>query len=690
MTEVNSKKESSSTKTIPFVQKSSFSPAISQIKHHRQSQKKKRMSQIKIYSPDYIQSLLEKTKGTRTKIEIRILTEYLSNKYDYFKKLRSQDNLKCERLISVLNIERFKADVPIINYGEEGDKFYIVFDGLVGVYKPIYNEKIMSVNDYYLYMRNIKYQENNLLKLRRVIEKNSHLNLDLDVLEEMDQDSYYMRKKHTFLIEENDKLGEFGSGFAFGEIALIKRTKRNATIIASNDSILLSIEKYDYNKIIREMEEKRLEKVLEEFKRSYPIFQYWTLNHLIKLMNCFSHHVISQGEYLYRQDEDSDHIYIIRSGTFEMYSLLSFGWINDYYSYIKDAKQNLIYLLENRKITKESDLHDLINEAKVNAMKSPCKYTSANVNSIITSMEEKENVFKIKKDEESLNNPYHLFKIKIKHINYKDVIGIEDSVEMKKRFCFVKCTSSHGDVDRVNLYDFIKLMNLSPEQNNKRALMDIIAEKKAWLLRTVKNAVKNTAGYIERKFDNRYDKLLNEKENDTKNKLVALKLRAWGSDIGDIAGRQCLTQRQSRSDVLLSQSNDTQSLSKRHHQVKSIKIENKYMSPINIRKTNTKLLLKTASSFTNPNHFNHTKSILFSSLTERGHSKQRTVNTFASTIASPIKPIKFAKLRSISSSKEKKESKEKSSIETMISSKVFLLGCDFNNRYKQNLCKFGY
>ena len=78
MTEVNSKKESSSTKTIPFVQKSSFSPAISQIKHHRQSQKKKRMSQIKIYSPDYIQSLLEKTKGTRTKIEIRINLTILS------------------------------------------------------------------------------------------------------------------------------------------------------------------------------------------------------------------------------------------------------------------------------------------------------------------------------------------------------------------------------------------------------------------------------------------------------------------------------------------------------------------------------------------------------------------------------------------------------------------------------------
>ena len=165
---------------------------------------------------------------------------------------------------------------------EEGDKFYIVLEGTVGVYKPIYIEKIMSVNEYYSYMINIKFQENNYLKLRRITEKNAHLNFDLDVLEKLDPDSYYMRKRLKFYVEENDKLGEFGSDFAFGEIALIKRTKRNATIIALQPSKLLSIDKYDYNKIIRELEEKRLEKVLEEFKRNYPLFQYYLF-----LSNCF-------------------------------------------------------------------------------------------------------------------------------------------------------------------------------------------------------------------------------------------------------------------------------------------------------------------------------------------------------------------------------------------------------------------
>ena len=527
----------------------------------RHSIRKKRLSQLKIYSPSFIYSILEKSKLSRTKIEIRILTEYLSSKFEYFKKLRTQDALKCEKLVSVLNIESFKENAPIINYGEEGDKFYIVLEGTVGVYKPIYIEKIMSVNEYYSYMINIKFQENNYLKLRRITEKNAHLNFDLDVLEKLDPDSYYMRKRLKFYVEENDKLGEFGSDFAFGEIALIKRTKRNATIIALQPSKLLSIDKYDYNKIIRELEEKRLEKVLEEFKRNYPLFQYWTLNHLIRLLNCFSHLTITQGDYLYRQNDASDHIYIIRSGTFEMYSLLSFGWLNDYYAYIRHAKENLIYLLDTNKVTKESDIHELIGRARSEAPCSPVKYNKRRVNSITTSIDKNENVFTIKAEEEALNSPYSLFKVKIRNIDYKDVVGIEDAIEMKKRFCFVKCVSSHAEVDRVNLIDFVKLMNMSTDMKNRNALLEIIAEKKAWLIKMIKNGVKNQAGYFGRKFDIRYNNLL-KKPNDCKstnttkenlnvnNNIVNVKLRAWGSDIDEIAGRTCLTQRSSRTSLI--------------------------------------------------------------------------------------------------------------------------------------------
>ena len=49
----------------------------------------------------------------------------------------------------MLNFETFSPKETIINFGEPGDKFYIVFKGKVGVYKPIYKEKEMSVNEFY-------------------------------------------------------------------------------------------------------------------------------------------------------------------------------------------------------------------------------------------------------------------------------------------------------------------------------------------------------------------------------------------------------------------------------------------------------------------------------------------------------------------------------------------------------------
>ena len=45
-------------------------------------------------------------------------------------------------------------------------------------------------------------------------------------------DYNYMKYKQVFIMEEEEKLGEFGEGFSFGDIALIKKTVRNATIKA--------------------------------------------------------------------------------------------------------------------------------------------------------------------------------------------------------------------------------------------------------------------------------------------------------------------------------------------------------------------------------------------------------------------------------------------------------------------------
>ena len=304
--------------------------------------------------------LLAKHKSIRTKTDNKIINNFLSDNFNYFKNLRDNgDHTKLEKLISVLNLESFGINQSIIRFGEEGDKFYILLNGTVGIYKPIYVQKEMKLREYLGMMSDIKYIELDELKYNRINEKNANLNLDLDTLFKMSPDAYSMRQKYTFFIEEEQKLGEFGQGFAFGEIALIKRCTRNATIKALKQSELVSIDKADYNKVLRELEEKRLEKVLLIFKKNYPLFQCWSLNQLIRLFNCFSKVTVTQGDYLYRQNEDSDSIYIIQSGIFEVYSLVSFGWLNNFFLYIISAKNNLVHVLDScEKTLKETELRE--------------------------------------------------------------------------------------------------------------------------------------------------------------------------------------------------------------------------------------------------------------------------------------------------------------------------------------------
>ena len=501
----------------------------------------RRGSTRKTITLENVCEILEKLKISRTKFEIKIASSYLANNYDYFKKIKQNEPLKLEKFVGVLNLETFKKGSSIITYGEEGDKFYIVLDGKVGVYKPRFEEKLMSMNEFYLYVVNVKYQENNMLKVNRVMERNAQHHIDLDTLSTMDAGSYIMRKQMNFYIEVNDLLGEFGKGFSFGEIALIKRCTRNATIAALEETKVLSIDKYDYNKIIRELEEKRLEKVLIGFKKTYPVFQYWTNNHLIKLLNCFSYQTLVQGDYLYKQNEDSEYIYFVKSGTLEMYSLVSFGWLSDFYSYIGNSTRNFVHLIDQRCIKNEADLSELYEETMQNPIPSPCRYDPLKIGQFCLSHEEKDTILTIKNEEEQLSDDYNLFKVNLKRIDYKDIVGLEDSIEAKKRYCFVKCVSSRAEIEKVKLYDFIKLIQLSPEPNNKKFLMDYIAEKKAWLVGLLKNSVSNRAKDFERQIDNKYKNLVKSKEKSPEEikgtKLLVHKLRAWNSDLDELSGR---------------------------------------------------------------------------------------------------------------------------------------------------------
>lgn len=475
---------------------------------------------------EFIIELLSKDRIARTRVENKILGDYLSAKVAFFTKLKNPDDMpKLEKLVGALNYEFYHKGQSIISFGEEGDKFYILIEGLVGIYKPSYVNKTMKLKDYLNLMNYIKEIEENELKYARIKEKNATVGIDFDFFSKIDPESYALKKDYTVIIEEDEKLGEFTEPFAFGDIALIKRCQRNATIKALIDSKVVSIDKYDYNKILREIEEKRLETQLKDFRKSYPLFQYWNLNQLIRLFNCFSKQILNQGEYLYKQNEISDSIYIVKSGIFEMYSLLSFGWLSEFFNYIITPKQNLIYSLDQAKMPiKEADLMSYYETLIKESEESPCVFDYHKVPKAIPLYEAKEEIDIIRTNHEEMSNPLNLFKVNCRKIDSKEVIGIEDALEIKKRFCFVKCVSKQAEVEKINIYDFLRLMNRKHDDNNRDLLLDMIAKRKLLIFTQLKNGSIQRNKELCIKLTHRFHNLSHIKPTE-ETKLVVMKLK---------------------------------------------------------------------------------------------------------------------------------------------------------------------
>ena len=299
---------------------------------------------------EYVFNYLSKSTDTRTNQENTLIAEYLSEHYQYFKKLKSKDSqLKVEKITKVCRIEKFLPGESIIKFGEVGDKFYIVLEGIVEVYTPRYIEKEMYPSEFIKLLLITKDIQCDELKYKRMKTKNDFFFGGIKDLTTIDPNLYFMKNMHNFLIEDEEKRGEYSEGFAFGEIALINKTVRNATIKSKTNSILLTIEKDDYNKAIYEFQRKALSKELENFSKKFSFFQNFSGENILQIYNFFGQKTLYRGEYLYKQNEDSDLIYVLVSGTLSMYCIISFSWLNDYLSYLDYSEKGVLqYILKTR------------------------------------------------------------------------------------------------------------------------------------------------------------------------------------------------------------------------------------------------------------------------------------------------------------------------------------------------------
>ena len=450
----------------------------------------------------------------RTKTDSKLIQNYLCQNIDYFKKLTQEPdgNEKIPKIISVLNYESFKKDEHIIYFGEIGDKFYILLSGTVSIYKPSPKNMNMTLHDYVDYLVRIRDLEKNLLKFERVQNYNSSIDrVKLLIINYNSSKLPYSNKKIPVVIEEERFLIKLGPGTSFGEMALIKNETRNANIIANEKCELLSIDKVDYRKIIKDLEEQKINSKLKNFKLDYPFFQDWPANRCFRLISSFVTDNYSKGEYIYKQNSIANFIYFIKDGEFEVTSDINFSWYEKFIEYIHDSSESLIKDMENPNLWKEDNLQQKIDQANQNN-NSPCILTLPRISKAILSHRLDNNSNNYNKYDDMKNNYENNNKLNegtkeedienyINNQNQKNVIrriniqkleapqtfGFIEAFELKRRFCNIKCISRVGIIQKIPFIEFLQL--LPKDKKNRFFLEQNIFNRKKELIEQLKNGV---------------------------------------------------------------------------------------------------------------------------------------------------------------------------------------------------------
>ena len=97
-----------------------------------------------------------------------------------------------------------------------------------------------------------------------------------------------------------------------------------------------------------EFQKKKLSKQIENFLQSFPFFRDFDNDKIIRLFNCFVKKELYKGDFLYKQNMDANSIYVLNSGSFSVYSYISFPWINDYINYIDYSRNNETFSKQSR------------------------------------------------------------------------------------------------------------------------------------------------------------------------------------------------------------------------------------------------------------------------------------------------------------------------------------------------------
>ena len=469
---------------IPFKNKATF--------NHKIKEEEDENNDVRDEYKDLIKTL-QKNKNSRTRKDQARINSYLCKNINYFKnysKLIEEEAL--EKITGIVNYKHFPAEYKIYTCGDDVDKLYILLKGSIKILKPVTITKSMSLRDYVEYLAKIRDEEKNEVKFKRIQDYNKKVNILKLMSIDYDYTQIPPAKEDNYIIEEEKEINILSEGNAFGEITLAKDEKRNETIITNEECDIINLDRNEYIKL-RAIEEQKLNNKLIDFRIDFPLFKFWNNQKLIGLKKALIEEKYEKGDIIYKQNDKPEYIYLIEQGTIEAFNHTKFYIYEDFIEYIHDSTNSLAKDMDNYSLWQEKKISEKIEKAynELEYLKFTLKREKFEDDEELNEGKAKQ---EIDENKEQLVNQMEKINDNMKNYSYKaniqiysapQIFGYLEAIELKRRFCTIRCISNKAIISKIPIMDFLLL--IPTDKKSIFQLQTMLFEEKKTLMEQVKN-----------------------------------------------------------------------------------------------------------------------------------------------------------------------------------------------------------
>ena len=304
-------------------------------------------------------------KPLRNQNDMIVIRYYLTNFPGFISTLNLAENFHdpqeiMQKISVFLEYERLKQNQIVCLNGQLGDKFYLIIDGCVAVLVPVNYTMMMTTDEFMGYLYNLyelreydlihksissnrKYLDSSYTKQIIDLEKQcqnfknltNYINEEIPIFEyinrlipiETTKDS---KDSHEFVLWKYIRVVDLESGKSFGDVALKDNiSKRTATIITVKQSFFGTIKKDIYQVCIRDALERVRRYNMETIYNTNIFNDYSKELFKVYIFNHFKACSIQRGKYLFKQGDEREEIYFIKTGEFKVDLFSSCEELND-------------------------------------------------------------------------------------------------------------------------------------------------------------------------------------------------------------------------------------------------------------------------------------------------------------------------------------------------------------------------